>query len=91
MPEQQITEMLGHIDDSSEAKGLARTSRIYAKYRPEKMGKVVKALSIIWMDVSRAARSHGAVHLLSTEGQRGKNVVLPRSRGAKDLCVKSSK
>lgn len=73
VPERQISEMLGHADDG---RGLARTSRIYAKYRPDRMGKIVKALTIIWLKVSRAARAYGADHLLTNEGQGGKNVVV---------------
>ena len=68
VPERQISEMLGHIDDSG--RGLARTSRIYAKYRPERMGLVVKALTIIWIRLSLKAREYGAGHMLST-GMRG--------------------
>lgn len=68
IPPRQISEMLGHTDDSSS--GLARTSRIYAKYRPERMGKVLKGLTDIWRQVSRDARTFGTVHILSS-GQRG--------------------
>lgn len=75
VPERQISEMLGHIDDGSDTQGLARISRIYVKYRPEKLGKVVKALSIIWMKVSRATRAFGSTHLLATERQGRKYVV----------------
>lgn len=44
IPERQISEMLGHT--SEDGRGLARTSLIYAKYRPEKMGKIVRGLTI---------------------------------------------
>lgn len=68
VPERQISEMLGHTSDDN--RGLARTSRIYAKYRPERMGLVVKALTIIWCRISLLARQYATVHSLST-GQRG--------------------
>lgn len=68
VPERQISEMLGHIDESG--RGLARTSRIYAKYRPERMGLVVKALTIIWCRISLKAREFHVDHLLTT-GMRG--------------------
>lgn len=48
IPERQISEMLGHIDDTG---GLARTSRVYAQYRPERMGQVTKGLSLIWLRI----------------------------------------
>lgn len=67
VPERQISEMLGHADDT----GLSRTSRIYAKYRPDRMGKVVKGLTIIWLRVSRAARVYASDHTLTTVGQGG--------------------
>jgi len=58
-PERQISEMLGHIDESSQ--DAARTSRIYAKYRPEKLAKVVTALSILcW--TSAGQRAHLLLH-----------------------------
>lgn len=78
VPERQISEMLGHIDDI----GLARTSRIYAKYRPEQMGKVVKGLTMIWMKISRLARAYSSDHILTTVGQGGRNVVLAKSKKA---------
>lgn len=74
VPERQISEMLGHTADA----GLARTSKIYAKYRPEKMGKIVRALSIIWLRISRQARAYGSDHTLTTEGQGGKIMVAPK-------------
>ncbi|MCK9540964.1 MAG: hypothetical protein M0R03_02930 [Novosphingobium sp.] len=69
VPERQISEMLGHTDQS----GSTRTSRKYAQYRPEKMGKVVKGLEVIWLQVSRRARAYSAGHLLVTRvGVKGK-------------------
>ncbi len=75
IPERQISEMLGHTGESR----LARTSRIYAKYRPEAMGKVVRGLTMIWMKISRLATQFASDHLLTTEGQGGKNVVVRKS------------
>lgn len=75
VPERQISEMLGHTEDSR----LARTSRIYAKYRPEQMGKVVKGLTMIWMKISRLATAYASDHILTTVGQGGKNIVLAKS------------
>lgn len=62
VPERQISEMLGHVSQNA----LATTSMIYAQYRPEKMGKVVKGLETIWLDISRRARAYGARHMLDT-------------------------
>lgn len=69
VPEREIVELLGH-----EGK-LARTTRIYAKYDPTRLRNVTRALTTLWLQVSRTARAYGAVHMLSTEGQGGKNVV----------------
>lgn len=74
VPEREIVELLGH-----EGK-LARTTRIYAKYDPARLSNVTRALTTIWTDVHRAAKAFGAVHLLSTEGQGGKNVVILRGK-----------
>lgn len=64
VPQREVSELLGHTDD------LARTSRIYAKYRPEYLRNATRALGGIWLEVSRAARSYGADHSL-TSGQKG--------------------
>ncbi len=78
VPERQISEMLGHIVEDK--RGLAKTSRIYAKYRPEKMGLVVKALTDIWVRTARQARFYGADHV-RTIGQRNHPfAVLERSK-----------
>ena len=74
VPERQISEMLGHGSD------LHATSKIYAKYRPEKMGKVVKALSIIWLQVSQEARKIAAVHKLTTDKWNGKITIVKLSQ-----------
>ncbi|MGB3167436.1 MAG: integrase [Alteraurantiacibacter sp.] len=62
VPERQISEVLGHYEEGG--RGLARTSRIYAKYRPERMGLVVKGLSQIWLLIFRMARTYGRTHEL---------------------------
>lgn len=68
VPERQIAEMLGHAGGLD----LARTSRIYAKYRPDRMGKVVKGLELIWLDTARRAKIFAADHLLTTQvGKKG--------------------
>lgn len=64
VPEREIVEMLGH-----EGK-LARTTRIYAKYNPRRLGNLTSSLSRLWLQVSREARRFGADHSL-TNGQRG--------------------
>lgn len=74
VPERQIEAMLGHDP------ALARTTRIYAKYRPEHLGKAVAVLTKLWLDVSRAARAYGADHTLTTVGQGGKNVVEEKAK-----------
>lgn len=65
VPERQVSEMLGH-----EGK-LSRTSKLYAKYDPNRLGEAVTALTTIWMEISKAARAFGAVHLLSTGRDAG--------------------
>lgn len=62
VPERQISEVLGHYEEGG--RGLARTSRIYAKYRPERMGLVVKGLSQIWLMIFRMARAYDRQHRL---------------------------
>ena len=75
VPEREIVELLGH-----EGK-LARTTRIYAKYDPARLRNVTRALTTLWMQVSREARRYGSDHSLTTVGQGGKNFVVPK--GAK--------
>lgn len=70
VPEREIVELLGH-----EGK-LARTTRIYAKYDPARLRNVTRALTTLWLQVSREARRFGSDHSLTTEGQGGKNVVV---------------
>lgn len=64
VPEREIVEMLGHEGN------LARTTKIYAKYDPQRLGNLVRSLTKLWLEVSRAARKFDADHLLTT-GQRG--------------------
>ena len=59
VPERQTSELLGH------AGNLARTTKVYAKYRPERMRAAVKALATLWLEVSRAAHAFGADHRLT--------------------------
>jgi integrase len=82
VPARQISEMLGHTDESE----LARTSRIYAKYRPDQLGKVVAGLTIIWRQIARLAKAYASDHRLTTEGQGGKNIVAVKTA----LCEDSS-
>ncbi|EHJ62128.1 tyrosine-type recombinase/integrase [Novosphingobium pentaromativorans] len=79
VPEREVVEMLGHDGK------LARTTKIYAKYRPERMRNVVRALTTIWRAVHREAKAFSADHLLTTEGQGGRNVVVKRSAASEDL------
>lgn len=74
VPEREIVELLGH-----EGK-LARTTRIYAKYDPARLRNVVRALTTIWLQVSREARRYGSDHELTTTGQGGKNIIAERVR-----------
>lgn len=74
VPERQISEMLGHVVEDN--RGLARTSKIYAKYRAERMGKVVAGLTMIWMRISREARRYASDHILTT-GENGRRIIAP--------------
>lgn len=71
VPERQIEAMLGH--DPS----LKRTSRIYAKYNPAHLDKVTRALTTIWVEVSKEARRYAADHLLTTS-PKGKRMVMDK-------------
>ncbi|MDP3676587.1 MAG: integrase [Novosphingobium sp.] len=74
VPERQISEMLGHVNQSE----LARTSRIYAQYRPDKMGKVVKGLEVIWLRTSRRVREIDAGQLLVRAQWHQQYMIIPR-------------
>lgn len=80
VPEREVVEMLGHDGK------LARTTKLYAKYRPERLRGVVRALTALWRSVHREARAFGAVHVLSTKGQGGQNVVAVKTA----ICEDSS-
>lgn len=69
VPEREIVEMLAH-----EGK-LARTTRIYAKYDPNRLGNVTRALTALWVNVHAMAKAYASDHILTTEGQGGKNIV----------------
>ena len=73
VPERQTVELLGH-----EGK-LARTTRIYAKYNPTRLKPAVRSIERLWLAVRLEMRRYGADHLLTTEGQGGKNVVREKS------------
>jgi integrase len=73
VPEREVVELLGH-----EGK-LARTTRIYAKYSPDRLSHATKALCSLWLRISRLARAYRADHLLTTVGQGGMNIVTKRS------------
>jgi integrase len=76
VPEREIVELLGHEGN------LARTTRIYAKYDPTRLRHVRRALSTLWLKVSRLARAYGADHMLTT-GQRGDEFrVVPKPKKA---------
>lgn len=81
VPERQIAELLGH------AGNLHRTTKRYAKYRPERMQEVAKALTTIWLRVSREARAFRADHLLTKEGRADKIKVAKRGQECQDLCA----
>ena len=72
VPEREIVEMLGH-----EGK-LARTTRIYAKYNPNRLRAVSRSLTTIWLAVSREARSFGSGHSLATGLSGGKIKVVAK-------------
>ncbi len=61
VPERQVSEMLGH-----EGK-LSRTSKLYAKYDPNRLKEVERALTIIWRRIGGMARGYAADHSLTIE------------------------
>jgi len=76
VPEREIVELLGH------AGKLARTTRIYAKYDPTRLTNVTRTLTAMWLAVHKLAKAYAADHILTTEGQGGKNVVASFARKA---------
>jgi len=74
VPERQVSELLGH---DAPGGGLRRTSKIYAKYRPEYLAEAAIALTTIWMRISALASAYSADHLL-TNGPNGKRLVVKK-------------
>lgn len=72
VPEREIVELLGH-----EGK-LARTTRIYAKYDPNRLVSVTRSLTMLWREVHGLAKAYASDHVLTTEGQGGKNAIARR-------------
>jgi integrase len=75
VPGRETSELLGHGGE------IAATTRIYAKYRPEHLRHAVRALTMLWMAVSKEARAYASDHSLTT-GQRGDAFKVVR-KGAK--------
>lgn len=71
VPFNEIETALGHLV-------LKRTSRVYAKYDPDYLLNVSKALSTIWADYCSAAHEWLAVHSLSIP-QRGQVLTVVRN------------
>lgn len=79
VPERQISEMLGHTG------ALSRTSKVYAKYRPERLAEVTTALTSIWREISKEARKIAAVQLLTKRGNGARFIVDRESAKAEDF------
>jgi integrase len=79
VPEREVVEMLGH-----EGK-LARTTKIYAKYRPDRLKGVTRALTALWCAVHREAKAFDSDHTLATNGQGGKIVVAVKAALCEDF------
>jgi integrase len=73
VPNEELETALGHLV-------LKRTSRVYAKYDPDYLANVSKALSIVWADYCAAAQEWLAVHSLSIP-KRGQNLTVVRNGG----------
>lgn len=80
VPERQTSELLGH------AGNLARTTKIYAKYRPDRMREAERALSTLWLRVAKEARKLNAVQVLTKTGRGDQITVAPVGDECKDLC-----
>lgn len=80
VPERQTSELLGH------AGKLERTTKIYAKYRPEHMAEAMAALTTLWLEVSRAGHAFATDHLLTKDGRKGKIALAKKGDKCKDLC-----
>ncbi|GLT02538.1 hypothetical protein GCM10007897_39540 [Sphingobium jiangsuense] len=79
IPERQISEMLGHEGS------LRRTSRLYAKYRPDYLGEVEAGLERIWLRTTMQAKRYGAGHCLATDKYGALKVVAADSEFSYDL------
>lgn len=71
VPDKEIEAMLGHAPD------MHRTSLIYAKYNPARMALVIRALTTIWLRISKLSRAYGADHRL-TIGRNKQGKILAR-------------
>lgn len=80
VPERQTSELLGH------AGHLARTTKVYAKYRPEHMREATRALTTLWLRVAREARAYAADHMLTKEHRGEQMRVALKGELCKDLC-----
>jgi len=68
VPNEELETAMGHLV-------LKRTTRVYAKYDPDYLLNVSKALSTVWRDYCAAAREWLAVHSLSIP-KRGQNLTV---------------
>jgi integrase len=78
VPFNEIETALGHLV-------LKRTSRVYAKYDPDYLLNVSKALSIIWADYCTAAHEWLAVHMLSTPKRGTSLTVLKKADTQREI------
>lgn len=74
VPEREVSELLGHTGK------LAATTKRYARYSPHHLKNAERALSKIWLRVSREARAVAAVQTLSIEPWHGKITIAPKAR-----------
>lgn len=72
VPERQVSEMLGHEGN------LRRTTKLYAKYDPNRLREAVAALTTIWLRISRMARAYSADHLLTTGHRNAPFMIVSR-------------
>jgi integrase len=72
VPEREIVELLGH-----EGK-LARTTRIYAKYDPNRLANVTRVLTMLWRQIHRLAKAYASDHILTTHGSGHRIVIASR-------------
>lgn len=74
VPEREVSELLGHSGK------LATTTKRYARYSPHHLKNAERALSKLWLRVSREARKLSAVQTLSTDPWHGKITVARKSQ-----------